>query len=148
MTGRRTIKKDMRFGEIFVDIVISLFWQGLRNHPNTLICSFVVACSSKTLALQYLDTNIFLAKRYCRLSTVFPSYILVSFKCFNAFYTTKKFHTISYHLGYVYTGSDLIGSDPFRIGSTMVRIHSVSIGLVRNWNSKVPYGITFISGPI
>ena len=43
---------------------------------------------------------------------------------------------------------DPICSDPFWIGSTMVRIHSVYTGPVRNWNSSVPYRITFISGPI
>ena len=43
-------------------------------------------------------------------------------------------------------GSDRLGSDPFRTGSAMVRIHSVCMGQVRNWNSTVPYEITLISG--
>ena len=43
---------------------------------------------------------------------------------------------------------DRICSDPFGIGSTMVRIHSVYMGPVRNWNGTVPYGIPVISGPI
>ena len=43
---------------------------------------------------------------------------------------------------------DQICSDPFGIGSTMVRIHSVYTGPIRNWNGTVPYGITFISGLI
>ena len=30
----------------------------------------------------------------------------------------------------------------------MVQIHRVYTGPVRNWNCVVPYGITFISGPI
>ena len=46
-------------------------------------------------------------------------------------------------LGYVYTGSDMF-SDSFRIGSTMVRIHSIYTGPFRNWNGTVPYGIKFI----
>ena len=43
---------------------------------------------------------------------------------------------------------DHISSDQFGIGSTMVQIHSVYKGSARNWNGTVPYGITFISGPI
>ena len=43
---------------------------------------------------------------------------------------------------------DRICSDPFENGSTMVRIHLDYTGLVRNWNGIVPYGFTFISGPI
>ena len=42
---------------------------------------------------------------------------------------------------YVYTGSNTIGS-------VLYRIHSVYTEPVRNWNGTVPYGITFISGPI
>ena len=37
---------------------------------------------------------------------------------------------------------DRICSDPFGIGSTMVRIHSVYIGPVRNWNCTAQYWIT------
>ena len=37
---------------------------------------------------------------------------------------------------------DRIFSDPFGIGSTMVRIHPVYMGPVRNWNCMVPYWIT------
>ena len=33
---------------------------------------------------------------------------------------------------------DPIRSDPFGTGSTMVRIHSVYTGPVRNWNGTVP----------
>ena len=40
----------------------------------------------------------------------------------------------------------LQGSDMFR--SVWDRIHSVYRGPVRTWNGTVPYGITFISGPI
>ena len=43
---------------------------------------------------------------------------------------------------------DRICSDLFGIKSTMVRIHSVYMGPVRNWNGTAPYGITFKSGPI
>ena len=43
---------------------------------------------------------------------------------------------------------DQIYPDPFGIGSTIVRIHSVYTGPVRYWNGIVPYGITFTSGPI
>ena len=43
---------------------------------------------------------------------------------------------------------DRICSDPFGIGSTMLQIHSVYTGPVRNWNGTVPCGITFISGSI
>ena len=43
---------------------------------------------------------------------------------------------------------DRICSDPFGIGSTRVGIYSVYTGPFRNWNSTVPYGITFIIGPI
>ena len=32
--------------------------------------------------------------------------------------------------------------------STMVRIHPVDMGPVRNWNGTVPYGTTFITGSI
>ena len=42
---------------------------------------------------------------------------------------------------------DRICLDLFGIGSTMVQMHSVYTGPVRNWNGTVPYGITFISGP-
>ena len=41
-----------------------------------------------------------------------------------------------------------ICSDPFGVGSSMVRIHSVYTGPVKSWNGTVPYGITFVSGPI
>ena len=37
---------------------------------------------------------------------------------------------------------DQICSDPFGIGSTLVRIHSVYTGLVRNPNGTVPHKIT------
>ena len=67
------------------------------------------------------------------------------------FYAWSKFcviNTISFPLGYVYTGSDLLRSVWDGIGSTMVRIHSVYTAPVRNWNGTIPYGITLISGPI
>ena len=43
---------------------------------------------------------------------------------------------------------DWICSDPFGIGSTLLRIHFVYTGPVLNWNGTVPHRITFISGPI
>ena len=43
---------------------------------------------------------------------------------------------------------DRICSDPFGIGSALVRIHSVYTGPVLNWNGTVPHMIAFISGSI
>ena len=43
---------------------------------------------------------------------------------------------------------DRICSDPFGIGSTLVRIHSVYTGPVLKWKGTVLHRITFISGPI
>ena len=39
---------------------------------------------------------------------------------------------------------DRICSDPFGIGSTMVRIHSVSTRPVRNWDGTVSYGTDLV----
>ena len=43
---------------------------------------------------------------------------------------------------------DRICSDPFGIGSTLLRIQSVHTGPVLNWNGTVQHKNTFISGLI
>ena len=48
-TNKRQINK--KSGEIFVDIVISLFLLGLRSHRNTLIGSFAIDCSFTPFSL-------------------------------------------------------------------------------------------------
>ena len=40
------LEKDVKFGKLFVHIVITLFQSGLRSHPDTLMCSFAVNCFS------------------------------------------------------------------------------------------------------
>ena len=56
----------------------------------------------------------------------------------------KPFHL---HLKVMSTHGQIC-SDLFVIRSTVVRIHSVYMGLVQNWNGTMPYEFTFISGPI
>ena len=56
----------------------------------------------------------------------------------------KKLDRVNGPEGYVYAGC----LNPFGIGSIRVRVHSVYMEPVRNWNGTVRYGITFISGPV
>ena len=121
----------------------------LERKHWTQICSSCLLCRVQNLAPS-LHPNIWMLKTLNVLPwTLFVgSYIPQPFKISHfSSWASLLFCFTTVIIKAMFT-RDRICSDPFGIGSIMVRIHSVYTGAVLNWNGKVPNGITLISVPI
>ena len=78
----------------------------------------------------------------------YPLIILSAYYVYSLVYYVAHYLNSNKKLSQATFTRDQIRSGLFRIGSTMVRIHSVYTVPVRSWDGAVPYGIAFMSGPI